>query len=93
LLGKKRHGLFNGAALNEALNRAGVYLSAVTELSENALDAGATRLEVEIADGGCEHMLVRDDGSGMSEEDAKLSVLRHKKHVIRGCIGQLGFEI
>ena len=69
-----------------------MYRSAVTELSENALDADATRLEVEIADGGCERMLVRD-GSGMSEEDTKLSVLRHKKHVIRGCIRHLGFEI
>jgi hypothetical protein len=38
-------------------------------------------------------MLLRDDGSGRSEEDAKVSVLRHKKHVTRGCIGQLGFEI
>ncbi len=69
-----------------------MYRSAVTELSENALDADATRLEVEIADGGCERMLVRDDGSGMSEEDAKLSVLRHKKHVIRGCIRYLGLR-
>ena len=51
--------------------------SVVKELSENALDAGATRVEVEIADGGRERMLVRDDGSGMSEEDAKLSDLRH----------------
>jgi signal transduction histidine kinase len=93
LLGKKRHGLFNGAAPKEALNRAGVYRSAVTELSENALDADATRLEVGIADGGCERMLVRDDGSGMSEKDTKLSALRHKKHLIRGCIRHLGFEI
>ena len=51
--------------------------SVVKELAENALDAGATRIEVEIADGGRERMLVRDDGSGMSEEDAKLRVLRH----------------
>src|SRR4051795_13608178 len=57
--------------------------SVVKELSENALDAGATRLEVDISDGGRERMLVRDDGSGMSEEDAKLSVLRHATSKIR----------
>jgi DNA mismatch repair protein MutL len=57
--------------------------SVVKELSENALDAGATRIEVEIADGGRERMLVRDDGSGMSEEDARLSVLRHATSKIR----------
>jgi DNA mismatch repair protein MutL len=57
--------------------------SVVKELSENALDAGATRVEVEIADGGRERMLARDDGSGMSEEDAKLSVLRHATSKIR----------
>ena len=57
--------------------------SVVKELSENALDAGATRVEVEIADGGRERMLLRDDGSGMSEEDAKLSVLRHATSKIR----------
>src|ERR671918_2807695 len=48
--------------------------SVVKELAENALDASATRIEVEIADGGRERMLVRDDGSGMSEENAQLSV-------------------
>jgi DNA mismatch repair protein MutL len=57
--------------------------SVVKELSENALDAGATRIEVEIADGGRERMLVKDDGSGMTEEDAKLSVLRHATSKIR----------
>jgi DNA mismatch repair protein MutL len=57
--------------------------SVVKELSENALDAGATRLEVEITDGGRERMLVRDNGSGMSEEDAKLSVLSHATSKIR----------
>ena len=41
--------------------------SVVKELAENALDADATRIEVEISDGGRERMLVRDDGSGMSE--------------------------
>lgn len=57
--------------------------SVVKELTENALDASATRVEVEIADGGRERMLVRDDGSGMSEEDARLSVLRHATSKIR----------
>ena len=57
--------------------------SVVKELSENALDAGATRIEVEIADGGRERMLVRDNGSGMLEEDAKLSVLSHATSKIR----------
>ena len=57
--------------------------SVVKELSENALDAGATRVEVEIADGGRERLLVRDNGSGMTEEDAKLSVLRHATSKIR----------
>jgi DNA mismatch repair protein MutL len=57
--------------------------SVVKELAENALDAGATRIGVEISDGGRERMLLTDDGSGMSEEDAKLSVLRHATSKIR----------
>jgi hypothetical protein len=57
--------------------------SVVKELSENALDAGATRIEVEITDGGRERMLVRDNGSGMPQEDAKLSVLSHATSKIR----------
>ena len=51
--------------------------SAVKELIENALDAGATRIDVEIENGGIERILVRDDGSGMSAEDARLSLERH----------------
>jgi DNA mismatch repair protein MutL len=51
--------------------------SAVKELIENALDAGASRIEVDITGGGIERILVRDDGSGMSGEDAALALERH----------------
>ena len=51
--------------------------SAVKELVENALDAGASRIEVEVDGGGVDRILVRDDGSGMSAEDARLSLERH----------------
>jgi len=51
--------------------------SAVKELVENALDSGATRVEVEIEGGGIRRILVRDDGCGMSPEDARLALERH----------------
>ena len=51
--------------------------SVIKELTENALDAGATTVEIEIADGGGSYMRVSDNGSGMSEEDAKKSIIRH----------------
>jgi len=51
--------------------------SAVKELVENALDAGASRIDVEVDGGGIERILVRDDGSGMTPEDARLALERH----------------
>jgi DNA mismatch repair protein MutL len=51
--------------------------SAVKELIENALDAGAQRVDVEIEGGGVTRLSVSDDGVGMSAENARLSVERH----------------
>ena len=51
--------------------------SVVKELVENALDAGSDKIEVTIFEGGTEYIRVVDNGSGMSEENAKLAVLRH----------------
>lgn len=49
----------------------------IKELVENALDAGATRLEVEFSHGGRALMRVEDNGAGMSREDALLALERH----------------
>jgi len=71
--------------------------SVIKELVENAIDAGATSIEVEISEGGIEYMCITDNGCGMSEVDARLAVLRHATSKIRSAddlydIASLGFR-
>lgn len=51
--------------------------SVVKELVENSIDAGATRIDIEIKEGGLQSIIVRDNGCGISKSDLKISLLRH----------------
>jgi DNA mismatch repair protein MutL len=57
--------------------------SVVKELVDNALDAGATRIAVEVEESGKRRIEVGDDGEGMSAEDARLALERHATSKIR----------
>src|SRR5436305_3122978 len=64
--------------------------SVVKELVENALDAGATMIDIAVEDGGRQLVRVSDDGSGMSREDAVLALERHATSKIRSASDLVG---
>lgn len=71
--------------------------SIVKELVENAIDAGAKRVEVELTRGGSERIVVLDDGGGMHPKDLPLSITRHATSKVRDAsdlveIRTLGFR-
>ena len=71
--------------------------SVVKELMENALDAGATSITVEIQNGGVSFIRVSDNGCGMEAEDLPVAVLRHATSKIKEAndldgIATLGFR-
>jgi DNA mismatch repair protein MutL len=81
-------------AAGEVVERPG---SVVKELLENAIDAGAKTVTVEIQNGGMTFIRLTDDGCGMAPEDAETAFLRHATSKLRseeelGAIGTLGFR-
>jgi DNA mismatch repair protein MutL len=84
----------NQIAAGEVIERPA---NAVKELVENALDAGARRITVEIEEGGKKLIRVRDDGVGMSASDAVLCLQRHATSKLQSAedlwaINTLGFR-
>ncbi|MCK5160472.1 MAG: ATP-binding protein, partial [Candidatus Aureabacteria bacterium] len=86
--------LINRIAAGEVVQRPA---SVLKELIENAIDAGAGRIEVEITGGGKRSIIVKDDGEGMVRDDLILSVERHTTSKIKSIgdmanIYSLGFR-
>lgn len=71
--------------------------SVVKELTENAIDAGATRITIEIQDGGIKMIRISDDGAGIAPDEIRLAFLRHATSKISSVddlkgIASLGFR-